>query len=62
MNLCSPWPALFISGTATEGLDLKSLLDWCVYQGQHSQHGPAKAETYASGTVLNSGVVEAIVI
>lgn len=42
MNWHSPWPALFIFGTAIEGLDFKNLLDWDFYQGQHSQCRPAR--------------------
>lgn len=61
MNWHSPWPALFTSGTAIEGLDLKNLSDWVFYQGQHSHCRPAKVEICTSGIVLNSGVVEATV-
>lgn len=45
-----------------EGLDFKSPLDWGIYQSWNSQRRPAELQTYANGTVLNSGVVGATVV
>lgn len=46
--------AHFISSTAMEGSDFKSLLHSGIYQGQHCLHRPAEAECCVPGIVLNS--------